>query len=68
MTMNRWITTAAAVVVALGAAETRAQVTTGSIGGRVVGPSGEPLDGVQLQIVNASTGFTAGALTRNDGR
>jgi hypothetical protein len=68
MTMNRWITTAAAVVVALGAAETRAQVTTGSIGGRVVGPSGEPLPDVQMQIVNASTGISRGVQTRTDGR
>jgi outer membrane receptor protein involved in Fe transport len=68
MTMNRWITTAAAAVVTLGAAGTQAQVTTGSIGGRVVGPAGEPLDGVQMQIVNASTGFTTGVMSRNDGR
>jgi hypothetical protein len=68
MIMNRWITTAAAVVVTLGAASVRAQVTTGSIGGRVVGPQGEPLDGVQMQIVNASTGFTTGVQTRTDGR
>jgi outer membrane receptor protein involved in Fe transport len=68
MTMTRWITTAAAVVVTLGAASARAQVTTGSIGGRVVGPSGEPLADVQMQIVNGSTGITRGVQTRTDGR
>jgi outer membrane receptor protein involved in Fe transport len=69
MRFNRWMPVpVAAIAVLVGGTVVQAQVTTGSIGGRAVGPEGNALEGVQIQIVNPSTGVTTGALTRNDGR
>src|SRR5687767_5033405 len=74
MTSSRWtgratltaliaiasLTTAAASLAAQG-------VTTGAIGGTVTGEQNQPIEGGQVQIVNRSTGFTTGALTRSNG-
>ncbi len=69
MPLNRRLTTLAVAVAAVGgASRLDAQATTGSIGGRVVGPNGQPLEGVQVQVVNTATGRTAGAAVRADGR
>lgn len=43
-------------------------VTTGAIAGRVTDENGNPLADVQIRVRNKSTGFTAGVLTRADGR
>jgi predicted oxidoreductase len=43
-------------------------VTTGGISGRVLDPGGQPLDAVQIQIVNRATGFTSGSTSREGGR
>lgn len=70
MGFNRWIPAPAAVIAAIAAsgAVVQAQQTTGSIGGRVVGTNGEPLEAAQVQIVNTATGITTGTQTRADGR
>ncbi|MGZ8455800.1 MAG: TonB-dependent receptor [Gemmatirosa sp.] len=70
MGFNRWIPASAAVVAAIAASGTvvQAQQTTGSIGGRVTGANGEPLEAAQVQIVNTATGITTGTQTRADGR
>ncbi len=44
-----------------------AQTTTGSIGGRVVGSTGQGIGDVQVQVVNGETGHTLGGTTRADG-
>jgi hypothetical protein len=41
--------------------------TTGAIGGTVTGEQNQPIEGAQVQIVDRSTGFTTGALTRSNG-
>lgn len=43
-------------------------VTTGSVSGTVANEQGVALQGVQVQIVNRSTGFTAGVTTNSNGR
>ncbi|MEO8334133.1 MAG: carboxypeptidase regulatory-like domain-containing protein [bacterium] len=43
-------------------------VTTGAVSGTVVNDQNQGLADVQIRVVNASTGATAGALTRTDGR
>ena len=43
-------------------------VTTGAITGTVTDQQGAPLEGVQIQVVNSSTGITAATLTRVGGR
>jgi outer membrane receptor protein involved in Fe transport len=59
---------AVAVVASVGGSRLAAQATTGSIGGRVTGANGEPLEATQVQITNPLTGVSLGAQTRNDGR
>ena len=52
-----------------GAIEARAQgVTTGAIAGTVTDEAGRPLEAVQIELRNPSTGFTAGATTRSNGQ
>ena len=43
-------------------------VTTGAVSGTVVAEQNQPLAEVQVRIRNASTGATAGTVTRTDGR
>jgi hypothetical protein len=59
------VATALAVVIP---AQLRAQVTTAAISGIVVNEQNQPLEGVQVQVVNASTSARTGTLTRADGR
>ena len=71
MTLKRWTALAAGVFcVALGGApELAAQgTTTGAITGLVTGPDGNPLENVQIEITNRSTGFTSRQLSRATGR
>jgi hypothetical protein len=42
-------------------------VTTGAIGGTVTDAQGQPVEGAQVQVVNRSTGFSSGSLTRANG-
>jgi hypothetical protein len=42
-------------------------VTTGAITGRVTGEQGQPLDAADVRIVNRSTGYTTGTLSRANG-
>lgn len=43
-------------------------VTTGAIAGAVTDSAGNPLEAVQIQVVNQATGYTSGAMSRPDGR
>ncbi|WP_158508860.1 TonB-dependent receptor [Gemmatirosa kalamazoonensis] len=61
-------TAALVAVVSVGGSRLGAQATTGSVGGRVTGANGEPLEAAQVQVVDAATGRTSGAATRTDGR
>lgn len=45
-----------------------AQITTGSITGRVTDAAGNPVEGVQVQVVLKATGSSRGAMTKSDGR
>lgn len=71
MRMQRWLSVAA-VVVALLSGATRtldAQgLTSGAITGTVTKTGDTPLENVQIEIVNAATGFRAGIITRTNGR
>ena len=69
--MQRWFGALVAVLaLMLGSSATlRAQgLTTGAVGGIVTDSSGRPIEGAQVQIRNEATGFSAGALTRANGR
>lgn len=69
MTKLRWKNLLAALVaVAALAAGAGAQVTSGSIAGRVTGPGGTPVAGVRVTATHVPSGTTYNALTRNDGR
>ena len=46
----------------------RAQVTTSTVSGHVIGPAGEPLAGVQVVATLPATGERYGAMTRDDGK
>ena len=68
MKIPRWFLSAAvAGALSAGALPLAAQGTTGSIGGRVTGPSGEPIDNAQVQVVNGATGMSVGTTTHSDG-
>lgn len=43
-------------------------VTTGAIGGLVTDSAGNPIGQVQMQIVNRTTGYTVGGMSRENGR
>jgi hypothetical protein len=43
-------------------------VTTGAIGGTVSQENGTPLSGAQILVVNATTGFRTGGITRENGQ
>ncbi len=71
MSMQRWLSLAATALTLLSgtARQAAAQgLTTGAIGGSVTDATGRALENVQLEIVNASTGFKAGVITRANGR
>ena len=67
MRISRWVLGAVALAAIL-PLQLSAQGTTGSVSGLVVSDVNQPLEGVQIQVVNGSTGATSGALTRADGR
>ncbi|MCC6770514.1 MAG: TonB-dependent receptor [Gemmatimonadaceae bacterium] len=71
MRMSRLLAVAGlALAAALAAAPVQlaAQVTTGSITGFVTDDQGQPVDAVQIQLVNRSTGFARGTQTGGNGR
>ncbi|MDQ3698563.1 MAG: carboxypeptidase regulatory-like domain-containing protein [Gemmatimonadota bacterium] len=43
-------------------------VTTGAVTGLVTDEGGQPVENAQIQVINRSTGYSTGAVTRNDGR
>jgi outer membrane receptor protein involved in Fe transport len=60
---------AASLLLSLAASSAEAQgITTGAIGGLVTAEDGSPLGGVTIAATNVRTGFTAGVLSRDDGR
>lgn len=59
---------AAATLVMFVASASFAQVTTGSVAGRVTDASGAPVEGAQVQVRQVSTGVSRGTVTGSDGR
>jgi outer membrane receptor protein involved in Fe transport len=71
MRMQRWLGIAtAAVALLFGTTQTLAAqgLTTGAISGTVSKAGDTPLENVQIEIVNAATGFRAGVITKDNGR
>ena len=71
MRMQRWLSLGATTLLLFAGAarETAAQgLTTGAVSGSVSDAAGKPLESVQIEIVNAATGFRAGVITRSNGR
>ena len=71
MRMQRWLSLGAlALALFAGSArETAAQgLTTGAVSGTISDATGKALERVQIEIVNAATGFRAGIITRSNGR
>lgn len=68
MKMWRWRLAASAIALALGGTTGLAQVTTGSVAGRVTDGNGNPMPGVVVQVKSPSTGLTRGAETNVEGR
>jgi outer membrane receptor protein involved in Fe transport len=65
----RWSTARSALaVLATLATSAGAQVTTGVIAGRVVDPTGRPIDQAQIQVANKMIGLSRGAITNAEGR
>ncbi|HEX6628090.1 MAG TPA: carboxypeptidase regulatory-like domain-containing protein [Gemmatimonadaceae bacterium] len=65
-----FLTVASALALVTGAsARLHAQgITSGAVGGTVTDPSGAPVEGAQVQLRNARTGASAGAITRANGQ
>jgi hypothetical protein len=69
MTKLRWKNILTAIVaIAAFAVGASAQVTSGSIAGRVTGPGGSPVAGVRVTATHVPSGTAYNALTRADGR
>ena len=69
MRISRFIVGAAAALLVILPGRISAQgITTGAIAGRVTDEAGQPLASAQIVIRNRNTGFTAGTMTRDDGR
>jgi len=67
--LTRYITALGLVLAAVVATNANAQgVTTGGLNGFVTDNAGNPLDNVQIEITNRTTGFTARALSRAGGK
>jgi hypothetical protein len=64
------LTVAAAIALVTGASTlvSGQGITTGAVTGTVTDPSGAPIEGAQIQVRNAKTGFSSGALTRANGQ
>lgn len=59
---------AAVALLFVTASASLAQVTTGSVAGRVTDAAGAPVEGAQVQVRSNSTGASRGAMTNADGR
>jgi outer membrane receptor for ferrienterochelin and colicin len=59
---------AALVLTATLAAPAAAQITTGSIRGRIISSAGQPVDAAEITALNVATGTTQRTLTDADGR
>lgn len=71
MRMQRWLGIAATALALLSGATQSLEaqgLTTGAISGTVSKTGDTPLENVQIEIVNAATGFRAGIITRANGR
>ena len=68
MRIQRWMLGAVAALAVALPGQLAAQGTTGSVSGTVVNEQAQPIEGVQVQVVDVSTGRSAGALTRSNGR
>ena len=71
MVNHRWKFAVAAVCMAAAASASQAgaqSTTTGAVTGVVTGSDGRPLENVQVEVVNRSSGFRSGQLTRAAGR
>ena len=68
MISTRWRLAVGAIVMAAVASVASAQVTTGSVTGRVTDKNGNPLSGATVQVKSPSTGFVRGAQTNLEGR
>lgn len=71
MTFTRWVALGASVafMATIPAAAAHAQgATTGAITGLVTDQAGRPLENAQVEVINRSTGFRTGQVTRPNGR
>ncbi len=71
MKISRWTLgglLAVVVAFAIPAAATAQGVTTGAIAGTVTSDQHQPIEGVQVQVTNRTTGFSSRVTTRTDGR
>lgn len=68
MISTRWRLAVGAIVMAAIASVASAQVTTGSVTGRVTDKNGNPLSGATVQVKSPSTGFVRGVQTNLEGR
>ena len=71
MRMQRWLSLGALALALFAGSvrETAAQgLTTGAVSGTISDATGKALERVQIEIVNAATGFRAGIITRSNGR
>jgi hypothetical protein len=70
MRISRWMLRAA-VLFGLAAAVPSVLVaqgvTTGAISGTVTDANGQAVESAQVQVINRSTGFSSGSITRNNG-
>ena len=62
------VATALALVTGASARLLAQGVTTGAVSGTVTDPSGAPVEGAQIQLRNARTGASAGAVSRGNGQ
>ncbi len=70
MRMQRWLSlavTAATLLTGVARQGAAQGLTTGAISGQIT-EGGRPLENVQVEVRNSSTGFRAGAITRSNGR
>jgi outer membrane receptor protein involved in Fe transport len=69
MRISRWLLAMASILSVVAASGLSAQgVTTGAIAGVVTDSAGNPLEAVQIQVVNQATGYSSGGASRPDGR
>ena len=68
MISTRWRLAIGAIVMAAVASVASAQVTTGSVTGRVTDKNGNPLSGATVQVKSPSTGLVRGVQTNLEGR